>query len=183
MTLPDLEKVRQAHNTLGELKYEVKPVERGYANRTLYINLSENEIKSKPVSEKMKETFTGGKGFCLWLLWNGVDENTKWDDPENELVFSAGPIAGITSYPGSGKMTVTTISPLTKSIIDSNGGGHFGPLLKFAGWDALEIQGKAENEVIIYIDGDCNICRTTIICGSHSYRAGVWSNAGRSRSS
>jgi aldehyde:ferredoxin oxidoreductase len=38
-------------------------------------------------------------------------------------------------------------------VIDSNVGGHFGPLLKFAGWDALEIQGKAEKEVIVFIDG------------------------------
>jgi aldehyde:ferredoxin oxidoreductase len=34
-------------------------------------------------------------------------------------------------------------------VIDSNGGGYFGPYLKFAGWDALEIQGKAEEDVII----------------------------------
>ncbi len=57
-------------------------------------------------------------------------------------------------YPGSGKSIVVAISPLTDSIIDSNVGGYFGPYLKFAGWDALEIQGKAKSEVIIFIDGD-----------------------------
>ena len=107
----------------------------------------------------MKDTFTGGKGFCLWLLWNAIKPETKWDDPENELVIAGGPIGGITSYPGSGKSTVVTVSPLTKSIIDSNGGGYFGPYLKFSGWDALEIQGKARNDVIIFIDGDKGIVR------------------------
>jgi len=38
--------------------------------------------------------------------------------------------------------------------MDSNVGGYFGPYLKFAGWDALEIQGKAKSEVIIFVDGD-----------------------------
>ena len=38
--------------------------------------------------------------------------------------------------------------------MDSNVGGHFGPLLKFSGFDALEIQGKAEVDVLIIIDGD-----------------------------
>jgi aldehyde:ferredoxin oxidoreductase len=151
------EKLLEAHRTLAEYQYEVRPVIRGYANRTLYINLCTNQIASKPVSEKMKAIFTGGRGFGLWLLWNGIHDGTKWNDPENELVIAGGPIGGITGYPGSGKLTAVTISPLTHSIIDSNGGGYFGPYLKFAGWDALEIQGKAETDVVIVIDGDRGI--------------------------
>jgi aldehyde:ferredoxin oxidoreductase len=154
MTQLTAEAIREAHKVVAEYTYDLRPVVRGYANKTLYINVSKNVIESKPVDEKMKNTFTGGRGFCLWLLWNAVRDETKWDDPENELVISGGPIGGITAYPGSGKCTVVTISPLTKSVIDSNSGGYFGPYLKFAGWDALEIQGKAEHEVIIYIDGD-----------------------------
>ncbi len=159
MAIASLDQIRESHQVIAEYPYQLKKVERGYANRTLYVNVSTNQIQEKPVTQKMKDIFTGGKGFCLWLLWNGVKDTTKWDDPENELVFSSGPIAGITTYPGSGKVTVTTISPLTKSIIDSNGGGHFGPLLKFAGWDALEIQGKSDREVIIFIDGDEGVVR------------------------
>ncbi len=149
-----IEELKQAHTLLAEFSYDLRPVERGYANRTLYINLSQNRIEEKPVTEEMKRIFTGGRGFALWLLWNAVDGGTKWDDPQNELVIAGGPIGGITAYPGSGKSTVVTISPLTGSVIDSNVGGYFGPYLKFAGWDALEIQGKAEKDVIIVIDGD-----------------------------
>lgn len=148
------EKIRAAHQVVAQMDYELRPVERGYANRTLFVNVGENIIQSKPVSAQMKELFTGGRGFCLWLLWNSVTGDTKWDDPENEIVISAGPIAGITNYPGTGKSTVVTISPLTHTVVDSNGGGYFGPYLKFAGWDAIEVQGKAKNDVIIYIDGD-----------------------------
>ncbi len=132
----------------------MKPVEKGYANRTLHLIFRQIRIEIKPVTEKMKETFTGGRGFCLWLLWNAIKDGTKWNDPENELVIAGGPIGGITAYPGTGKCTVVTISPTTFSVIDSNAGGYFGPYLKFAGFDALEVQGKAEKDVIIVIDGD-----------------------------
>ena len=152
--------VQAAHKVLAEFDYQHQPIERGYAGRTLYINLSENEISSKPVTQQMKDIFVGGRGFGLWLLWNAVRDDTRWDDPENELIISSGPLGGMTSFPGSGKSLVVGLSPLTDSVMDSNVGGYFGPLLKFSGWDALEIQGKAPRDVIIYIDG--NTGRVTI---------------------
>ncbi|RME38726.1 MAG: aldehyde:ferredoxin oxidoreductase, partial [Thermoflexia bacterium] len=138
---------------LAEYTYTVPTVERGYTGQTLYVNLSDYTIAAKPVTEEMKEKFIGGRGFGLWLLWHGTRDDTKWNDPENEIIISSGPIGGITQYPGSGKSLVVTISPLTDIPIDSNVGGHFGPLLKFSGWDAIEIQGKADREVIVVIDG------------------------------
>lgn len=155
MTLsPTLEKMKTAHTLLGEYIYQLKPVERGYANRTLYINLSDSTISEKPVTQQMKDLFTGGRGFALKLLWDAVTPETIWDDPENELVIANGPICGITAYPGSGKATVVTLSPLTHNVIDSNVGGYFAPFLKFSGFDALEIQGKSDEGVVIVIDGD-----------------------------
>jgi len=138
----------------ARFEYPLHPIEKGYNNRTLYVNLTENAINSKPVSDEMKRTFIGGKGFDLWLLWNGTREKTAWSDPENELCIACGPLGGTTLYPGSGKSIVVTISPTTGSVMDSNVGGYFGPYLKFSGWDALEIQGKADKEAIIVIDGD-----------------------------
>ncbi len=147
------EHTQTTRRILAEYTYTVPPVERGYTGQTLYVNLSDYTIAAKPVTEEMKEKFTGGRGFGLWLLWHGTKDDTRWNDPENEIVISSGPIGGITQYPGSGKSLVVTISPLTDIVIDSNVGGHFGPLLKFSGWDALEIQGKADREVIVVIDG------------------------------
>jgi len=141
---------------INEFKYELSKVERGYNNRTLYINVSSIEIASKPVSETMKDKFTGGRGFNLWLLWNALPKNhiVKWDDPENEVCIACGPLGGTPIYPGSGKSIAVSISPLTGTVMDSNVGGYFGSYLKFAGWDALELQGKASSEVVIFIDGD-----------------------------
>ena len=127
---------------------------KGYSNQTLYINLSDNSIEARPVTEQMKEIFIGGRGFGLWRLWNAVKGRHQWDDPENEIVISSGPLGGTTYFPGSGKSICVSLSPTTGSVVDSNVGGYFGPLLKFAGWDAIEIQGKAEEDVIVFIDGE-----------------------------
>jgi aldehyde:ferredoxin oxidoreductase len=140
---------------IEEISYGRLDIEKGYANRTLYIDVSHTNstIFTKPVTKKMKETFIGGKGFCLWLLWNAVEDTTKWNDSENAICIASGPLGGTLVYPGAGKSIVTTISPLTGIPIDSNVGGHFGPFLKFAGFDALEITGKTPGDIVIFIDG------------------------------
>ena len=141
---------------IADFKYDLGKVEKGYNNRTLYVDLSSMQIASKPVSNDMKDKFIGGRGFDLWLLWNALPKNriVKWDDQENEICIACGPLGGTPVYPGSGKSIAVSISPLTGSVIDSNVGGYFGPYLKFAGWDAIEVQGKAKHEVVIFIDGD-----------------------------
>ncbi len=160
-----LEKLRAGHRVLAELRYEPPQVEKGYAGQTLHVDVSKNTITLKPVDEKMKQTFIGGRGFDLWLLWNAVNGNTRWDSPENEVVIAAGPIGGITQYPGTGKSIAVSISPLTGSVVDSNVGGYYGPLLKFSGMDAIEVQGIAQEEVIVFVDGNEGVIQ--IIAAPH----------------
>jgi len=148
----NIENLKNAHKPLVEYKYQWAPIEKGYNNRTLYVNVGTGEIAEKPVSQLMKDKFIGGKGFGLRLLWQATKPSTKWNDPENEVVISGGPCCGITQYSGAGKSIVVSISPQTDSVMDSNVGGYFGPFLKFCGFDAIELQGKAEKEVIVYID-------------------------------
>ncbi len=153
-TLEAVTDMKQAHRILAEYRYVTPKVSRGYAGQTLYVNIGSGHIESRPVTEQMKEIFVGGKGFGLWRLWHAVTGETKWNDPENELVVAAGPLAGSILYPGTGKSLIVGISPLTHIVVDSNVGGYFAPLLKIAGWDALEVQGKADEEIVIFIDGD-----------------------------
>ncbi len=149
----EVAELKKSHKLLREWNYEWTPLDRGYTDKTLYINLSDNEIKEKPVPALMKEKFIGGKGYGLRLLWDATKPDTKWDDPENEINISSGPIGGITQYSGTGKSICVSISPQTDIPVDSNVGGFFGPFLKFSGFDAIEIQGKAEKDVVIFIDG------------------------------
>jgi aldehyde:ferredoxin oxidoreductase len=95
-----MSKTQTSNRVLAEYIYDAAPVERGYTGQTLYVNLSQNTITAKPVTDVMKEKFIGGRGFGLWLLWHGVNDDTQWNDPENEIVISSGPCGGITQYPG-----------------------------------------------------------------------------------
>ena len=145
---------RENFKLLKEYKFEPKAIEKGYAMRTLHVDVGSQIATERPVSEDMKKRFTGGKGFGLKLLWDATKPTTKWNDPENEIVIGIGPIGGNTNYPGSGKSLVVSLSPMTKIPIDSNVGGFFGPYLKFGGWDAMEVQGKADVETIVFIDSN-----------------------------
>ena len=139
---------------LSEWTYEKRPLSRGYNMRTLHVDVGTRKVTEKPVSGDTRKRFTGGKGFGLKLLWEATKPTTKWDSPENEIVIAMGPVCGNTNYPGSGKSLVVSLSPMTGVPIDSNVGGYFGPYLKFSGWDALELQGKADRETIVFIDGN-----------------------------
>ena len=152
MAEKSIKKMKDAHEILAEFPFEVIELEKGYARRWLRVDLDKNEIGIHPVSQQMIDLWTGGKGFDLWLTFQEIDKDTRWDSPNNPICFSSGPLGGTTSFPGSGKTLVTAISPLTDSMMDCNVGGYFGPYLKFAGFDALMVTGKSKDDVIVLID-------------------------------
>ncbi|MBU1356764.1 MAG: aldehyde:ferredoxin oxidoreductase [Candidatus Edwardsbacteria bacterium] len=145
--------MKAAHKVLAVYAFTPSLPQKGYNNRSLHIDLSTLKFTEKKIDEATKRTFTGGRGFGLKYLWDAIKPTTKWNDPENDIIISPGPICGITQYPGAGKSLVVALSPITNIPIDSNVGGYFGPLMKFSGFDALEIQGKAKEDVIIVLDG------------------------------
>lgn len=149
----EVAELKKTHKLLNAWNYNWTPLEKGYTDKILYVNVSDNMVKEKDVDQVMKDKFIGGRGYGLKLLWDATRPDTKWNDPENEINISSGPIGGITQYSGTGKSICVSISPQTDIPIDSNVGGFFGPFLKFSGFDAIEIQGKAEKDVIIFIDG------------------------------
>ncbi len=149
----DIQEIKANRKILAKFPYEWKALDKGYTDRGLYVNVGDLSMKVKTIPEDVKKIFIGGKGYGLKMLWDAVTPATKWYDPENEIVISGGPVCGITQYSGTGKSICVALSPQTDRIIDSNVGGHFGPHLKFSGFDVFELQGIAKEEVIIYING------------------------------
>ena len=125
------------------LKYNRNAIEKGYTNRILEIDLTEKKITVKDVPEEMQKQFVGGRGYCLKLVYDGTNSGTKFDSPGNVLAFAGGPFCGETAFAGSGKFIIGTISPLTNTFCDSNVGGHFFPLVKLSGFDAVSVVGKS----------------------------------------
>ncbi|HEY55229.1 MAG TPA: aldehyde:ferredoxin oxidoreductase [Dehalococcoidia bacterium] len=139
---------------LRQIEYQPAPVAGGYTDRLLKVDLSKKEVAIQELAPDFKDKYIGGRGYALKIIWDGTSRQTRYDSPENILVMASGPLGNEPAFPGTGKFIVGTISPLTDTFIDSNVGGHFGPLLKLAGFDALAVSGISQEEVVIMVDGD-----------------------------
>ncbi|MBW2624020.1 MAG: aldehyde:ferredoxin oxidoreductase [Deltaproteobacteria bacterium] len=140
--------------TLKTTEYQAWPVQGGYTDKILRIDLSDQSIGTMDLAPDFKDKYIGGRGYAIKLIWDGTTEETRYDSPENILVMASGPLGNEPRFPGSGKFIVGTISPLTETFIDSNIGGHFGPLLKTCGFDALAVTGISDTPVVVIIDAD-----------------------------
>ena len=139
---------------LRQIKYKPAMVVGGYTDRILRVNLGTQEITIQELPPDFKNKYVGGRGYALKLIWDGTTRETRYDSPENILVMASGPLGNEPAFPGTGKFIVGTISPLTDTFIDSNIGGHFGPLLKLSGFDAVAVSGISREDVVILVDGD-----------------------------
>jgi aldehyde:ferredoxin oxidoreductase len=139
---------------ISEINYQPAVVVGGYTDRILRINLDTGEIAIQELPPDFKTKYIGGRGYALKLVWDETKRETRFDSPENLLVMASGPLGSDPGFPGTGKFIVGTISPLTDTFIDSNVGGHFGPLLKLTGFDALAVSGTAKEDIVILVDGE-----------------------------
>jgi aldehyde:ferredoxin oxidoreductase len=125
----------------------------GYAGRILRVNLSTGEIFHERLDEKVAYNFIGGRGYAAWILYNELDPKVDPLSEENEIIFMAGPFTG-TEVPGSGRISVSSKSPLTGTIFDSSMGGSFGAYLKAAGYDGLILTGSSQKPIYLFLDAD-----------------------------
>jgi len=139
---------------LQTVKYRPARVAGGYTDRILRVNLGTGEITIQELPADFKQKYTGGRGYAIKLIWDETRRETRFDSPDNLLVMANGPLGNDPGFPGTGKFIVGTISPLTDTFIDSNVGGHFGPLLKLAGFDALAVSGIAKADAVVIINAD-----------------------------
>jgi aldehyde:ferredoxin oxidoreductase len=140
--------------TLESVKYEVAPVQGGYTDKILQLDLTSLTLSTIEVQPDYRRKYIGGRGYAIKMIWDGTTKQTRYDSPENILVMASGPLGNEPRFPGTGKFVVGTISPLTDTFIDSNIGGHFAPLLKMCGFDALAVKGIAQKDVVLMVDGD-----------------------------
>ncbi len=135
------------------MDYVKKPLQRGYANTILAIDLDSGTMTAPELDRRVRDFFTGGRSLGLYLLHSAITVETSPYDPDNPLIIANGPLGGIPQFPGTAKAMAVSLSPLTGIPGVSNFGGYFGAFLKYAGFDALRITGKAEKDVMIVIDG------------------------------
>ncbi len=128
----------------------------GWCGKILRVDLSTGKIEVQPVAEDKQQALIGGRGMNIGLLFEGVHSPIDAFDPENQIAFGTGPFTG-TLVPGGARFNVTTRSPVT-FLGDSSCGGHWGPELKFAGFDHVVVTGQSEKPVYLWIqDGQAEL--------------------------
>ncbi len=143
----------------------------GWTGKVLRVDLSTGAITTEDTM-KYKD-YLGGTGLGYKVLWDEVPPGTKAWDPENRLIFGVGPLVG-TGAPCTGRVSITSLWPVHANELPASGhmGGHWGPELKYAGWDSIIIQGKAATPVWIKIvDSKVTIEDASRLWGNGIYRA------------
>lgn len=133
-----------------------------WAGRILRVDLTRGLLTHQPTSDHALAL--GGRGIGQSILFDEVPPDAGALDPANVITLGAGPLTG-TLAPGGARLSVDTKNALTGGVCASNGGGHFAPELKYAGFDAVVITGQAPQPVYLWLcDGQAEL-RPPTICG------------------
>lgn len=125
----------------------------GYHGKILRINLKERSIKKEDLDLDLAKKYLGGRGLGEKILMDEIDPKIDALSPDNKIIIATGPLSG-TPTPTGGRYMVVTKSPLTGTVASSNSGGRWGAELKFAGYDLIIIEDKADSPVYISIEDD-----------------------------
>jgi aldehyde:ferredoxin oxidoreductase len=125
----------------------------GYWNRILRINLTDGSRRTEELDDAVMRKYLGGRGLALRYMFQETRPGLEPFSPENPLIFATGALTGAAG-PAIPRYTVISKSPLTGGLGASEAGGFWGPELKFAGYDAIIIEGRAQNPVYISIRDD-----------------------------
>jgi aldehyde:ferredoxin oxidoreductase len=109
----------------------------------LRIDLTSRTCRAEELSTDVARAFLGGRGLGAYLALRERLYEIEPSAPENLLIFAPGPLTG-TRAPASGRYSVTSRSPLTRTVFDGNSGGNWGNALRRLGWDYLILTGALD---------------------------------------
>ncbi len=128
------------------------PKQCGWAGSILDADLGERKISIIDLDPGLVDSYLGGRGINVRMLFDNVGPATGPFDEENVLILGTGPLTG--TLGATGRFNITSISPMTGILGDSNVGGNWAPKLKQAGYDHVVIRGRAGSPVYLWIDDD-----------------------------
>ena len=122
-----------------------------------YVNLSDGSYEIKKIPREWRSQFLGGRGLNMVLLSKSYASISDPFSSNNPLIFGAGLLTGILGF-GS-RMNITSRSPESGHLGDSNMGGEFGAEMVKTGLSHLVITGKSKKPVYLFIrDGRIDLC-------------------------
>jgi aldehyde:ferredoxin oxidoreductase len=137
----------------------------GYTGRILRVDLSHQTISIETPDPDFYRTYWGGRNIAAYYLLKELAPGVDPLSPENILVFATSMLTG-SPVPGSSRYSVAAKSPLTGLYGESEAGGWWGPELRWAGFDAIIVKGKAEKPTYLWIhDGEVEFKDATGLWG------------------
>ena len=137
----------------------------GYHGKILHVNLTSGEIEIEQPPEEFYRFYMGGSALGMHYVLQDTPPHADPLGPENTLVLALGVLTG-TAIAGQSRMTAVAKSPLTGAIGDSQSGGFWPAELKFAGFDAIVIRGRAPQPVYLWVnDGQAELRDATHLWG------------------
>ncbi|MCD4721397.1 MAG: aldehyde ferredoxin oxidoreductase family protein [Desulfobacula sp.] len=137
----------------------------GYTGKIAWVDLTQGSIDIQELSEGIAKKYIGGKGLGAHLLYKHLKPGTDPLGPDNIMIFVTGPLTG-TNFPAVSRSGLITKSPQTGTFLDSYSGGFFGTQLKWAGFDAIAIKGKArEPSYLLVEEGEIQIKKAEHLWG------------------
>lgn len=122
----------------------------GYWGKILRVNLTNKTYAVEELPRETASLFLGGMGFAVHYLYKELAPGIDPLSPENKLAVFPGPFTG-TNVPCSSRIAFAAKSPLTGALGVALSGGYFPAELKFAGFDGIIVEGKAEKPTYIFI--------------------------------
>lgn len=123
----------------------------GYNGKILHINLTTGELSVEEPPESFYRQYMGGSALNMHYVLRDMPAGADPLGPDNILALSVGVTTGA-PVSGQSRMTATAKSPLTGAIGDAQCGGFFPAEMKFAGFDAFIIKGKAPYPVYLWVN-------------------------------
>lgn len=120
---------------------------RDYA-KVLTVDLTKEKIKID--NRKDLAQWLGGVGLATKLLEEQVLPEADPFDPDQPVVLAIGPMSTI--FPVVTKVVAMFKSPLTNELGESYAGMRLAMSMRFAGYDAIVIKGKAAKPVYLSVD-------------------------------
>ncbi|MCL4758506.1 MAG: MoaD/ThiS family protein [Rhodocyclaceae bacterium] len=115
----------------------------------LFVDLERRATRRKYLPIEVLQTFLGGRGANMFLLYNLLDESRDALDPEIPLIFGAGTLTG--DMPSATRGNFTSRSPDSYAILDASGGDYFPAFVKRHGYDHLVMYGRAVQWTLLRI--------------------------------
>jgi aldehyde:ferredoxin oxidoreductase len=125
----------------------------GFRGKILRLNLTNGRVSFIDTREYAE--WVGGHGIGSAIFWNLVKDKTiDGFDEGNVVTIMTSPLTGTLAPGGASRVEVQCIGVQSYPVgwfTRSNLGGRFGPMLKYAGWDGIVIEGKADKPVWVDI--------------------------------